>query len=67
MPSNTFMDSKRRAGCCSKFTYWYANNLVDSVNMNKGKLHPKMLETMNTDPQRDVKLLKEFQAKLKAC
>ena len=33
------MQSKRRANCCSKFTYWYADSLVDSVNLNKGKLH----------------------------
>ena len=35
---HAFMDSKRRANCCSKWTYWYANKIVDSVNSNKGVL-----------------------------
>ena len=27
-----FQTSKRKAGCCSTFMYWYANTLVESVN-----------------------------------
>ena len=54
------MNSKRRANCCSIFTYWYANNLIDSVSMNGGKMHESMIEDMNTDPTRDRKLLLYF-------
>ena len=49
IPKHDFMDSKRRAGCCSIFTFWFSNNLIDSVNANKGVMHPKMIEDMNTD------------------
>ena len=42
------------------FTYWYSNTLVESVYLNKGKLDNKMIETMNTDPQRDIKQLNKL-------
>ena len=60
------MDSKRRANCCSILTYWYSNTLVDSVYLNKGRLVNKMIESMNSDPDRDHKLLKKFLANLQA-
>ena len=50
-----FEKSKRKAGCCSLFTYQYANTLVESVNQNKGRMDPKMIEAMNSDPKRDEK------------
>jgi len=59
-----FMDSKRRANCCSIFTFWYSNSLVANVNLNKGKLIDKMIEDMNSDPRRDEKLLAKFQDSL---
>ena len=59
-----FNDSKRRAGCCSILTYWFANSLIESVNLNKGKLDLRMIETMNSNPKRDEKLLKKFTVKL---
>ena len=58
------MDSKRRANCCSLWTYWYANNIVDCVNENKGIMDEKMIEDMNTDSLRDEKMLHKFQSKL---
>lgn len=64
VPKMSFMDSKRRANCCSIFTYWYSNNLVTSVYLNKGKLINKMIEDMNSDPLRDEKMLAKFQNKL---
>ena len=60
------MTSKRRASCCSIFTYWFANNLVDSVQMNGGRLHESMIEDMNTDPEHDRKQLLRFQERLQA-
>ena len=63
---HVFMESKRRANCCSKFTYWYSNNLVDAVRMNNGKMHERMIEDMNSDPNRDQKLLLRFQERLNA-
>lgn len=61
---HVFMDSKRRANCCSKWTYWYANKIVDSVNSNKGVMTQNMIEDMNTDALRDEKQLHKFQTKL---
>ena len=55
-----FQTTKRRASCCSLFTYWYANTLVDSVELNNGKMHPLFIEDMNTNPLRDEKLLLRF-------
>ena len=63
---HSFMNSKRRAGCCSIFTFWYSNNLIDSVQMNGGRLHESMIEDMNTDPDRDRKQLLRFQERLQA-
>ena len=60
------MDSKRRANCCSRLTFWYANPLIDSVSANNGQMHKKMIEDMNTDPERSERLLKHFQDKLRA-
>ena len=57
---HVFLTNKRKASCCSVFTYWYANSLVESVNLNKGKMHEKMIEDMNTDPNRDRKQLLRF-------
>lgn len=60
VPPISFMDSKRRANCCSIFTFWYSNTLVASVYLNKGKLINKMIEDMNSDPLRDEKMLATF-------
>ena len=56
----TFQQNKRKANCCSIFTYWYANSLVSSVTMNNGKMDEKMIEDMNTDPKRDKRLVLNF-------
>lgn len=63
-PEFPFQTSKRRASCCSLFTYWYANSLVDSVELNKGKMNPLFIESMNVDPTRDQIMLNRFQNKL---
>ena len=55
-----FQETKRKAGCCSIFTYWYANSLVDSVELNNGKMDKVFIETMNNDPKRDENLLAAF-------
>ena len=55
-----YMTSKRHASCCSKFTYWYANNLVDAVSMNNGKMHESMIEAINSDSARDRRQLLHF-------
>ena len=54
------MQSKRRASCCSIFTYWYANNLIDAVSMNGGKMHESMIEEINSDSTRDRRQLFHF-------
>ena len=60
IPSFKFQDSKRRANCCSLFTFYYANTLVESVRGNKGKMASCMIEDMNTDPKRDEKVISHF-------
>ena len=66
IPGPKYQDSKQRANCCSKFTYWYANTLISSVNLNGGKMDKVMVENMSDDPHKADKLLKYFQAKLKS-
>ena len=61
-----FQETKRKASCCSLFTFWYANTLVDSIELNSGKMDQLFIENMNTDPKRDEKLLANFQNQLKA-
>lgn len=61
-----FQETKRKASCCSLFTFWYANTLVDSIELNNGKMDNLFIENMNTDPKRDEKLLANFQNRLKA-
>ena len=61
-----FQETKRKASCCSRFTLWYANTLVDSIELNNGKMDQLFIENMNTDPKRDEKLLANFQHQLKA-
>ena len=60
----TFQDSKSKANCCSILTFWFANTLVDSISVNKGKMDEKMIEEMNRDPKRDEILLEYFKTKL---
>lgn len=60
------MTSKSRANCCSKFTYWYSNTLIDSVALNGGKLEECMIEDMNDNPDRDRQLLLKFQERLQS-
>lgn len=55
-----FMDSRRRANCCSVLTFWYANPLIQAVRSNNGSLHDKMVEDMKINPKRDQQLLKYF-------
>lgn len=64
LPPRQYENNKRKANCCSILTYWYANNLVENVNNNDGKLAPIMIEEMNSDPKRDEKLLTYFQTRL---
>jgi hypothetical protein len=64
IPSLKFENSKRKANCFSLFTYWYANTLVESVKLNKGKMASCMIEDMNTDPRRDEKVTTHFETKL---
>ena len=61
-----FQETKRKASCCSLFTFWYANTLVDSIELNNGKMDQLFIENMNADPKRDEKLLANFQNRLKA-
>ena len=65
-PTPLYMDSKRRANCCSRLTFWYANPLIESVRANNGQMHKKMIEDMHSDPDRSEKLLKFFQERLRA-
>ena len=53
-----FMDSRARASCCSRMTFWYANSLIQAVDGNNGRLHKKMIEDMSTGPSRDAELLR---------
>ena len=46
--------------------YWYANTLVESVNLNQGRMDPKMIESMNSEPTHDEKVLAHFQKKLQS-
>ena len=59
-----FQETKRKANCCSLFTYWYVNTLVDSVELNNGKMDALFIENMNSDPKRDERLLHKFQLRL---
>ena len=65
-PKPLYMESKRRANCCSRLTFWYANPLIESVRANNGQMHKKMIEDMHSDPDRSEKLLKFFQERLRA-
>ena len=48
-----FETNKRRASCCSRLTFCYANSLVESVQLNKGKISHVMVEEMSSDSKRD--------------
>ena len=66
VPSYGFNDELRRTSCCGRFLFMHANSLVNSVHNNGRKLDPVMVEAMHTDPQRDKKLLLNFNNKLES-
>lgn len=47
----TFVRSYAEANFISRFTMWYGNRLIDSVNKNNGQLTKSMVEDINLAPE----------------
>ena len=56
-----FRKNYRSAGCCSRFCFSYASNLLYSINEADATMKEDMIEDMTESDKETIKLLNIFQ------